>query len=841
MLSSILSWLMPVFSLRPTLPSRWGWAQREAPCAKMLQLSSMLTEHDALTRDGAIVRILKLRPVAFETTGQEDISGLHEAKCHWMASMADIADAVIEVNEHRLQRFAVETLPPVEGDTYSATLDRDFTEKVLLAQPGLEREHYISIVLRPTTSKLRGFFFKDEYTAQEILERQTEWLREIEARTEAAMGMLAPFRPELLGDYWRDGMRFSRVKEFLGFLANGVWEPQRAGSDPLYRTLPSRYVHARDSLVELRGTDGEDDEPQYAQILDIREYADVEPGCLDLPLYVREQWIETISGRVLERNEAVRVLKRQRSYLVSGEDAAGTQVRQLDRAIDEAADGSYVVVEFAYTMAALGATPKDARRAGARIKAAVKRATGIQLTPVKVVPDAAWYSQLPGNMDLRPRVAYVSSRAMMAMAATHGFPAGKKNGNPWGWAVALLPTPSGQPFAVNLHESPPDEENLGEKLPGTTGIYGRTGGGKTTIELFLVLLRRRWNPWPRVLILDKDRSTEIAVRAERGQYLQLRANTPTGIQPFQFPLIGAPSQEQIAAWVELVKAMVYHPKLEFQPSELKNIERAVRSMADMPSELRWVSTVLDFMDQGGPQTEGNNVRDRLERWCRGGALGWVFDSARSALPPPEEVDLAAMDYTQILALPEARGPMVLALLQYFSDVISQGHRLMAVIVELWRALQEEGIADFLLDQIKTIRKKGGLLIYDTQETKDVTRSRVGHSIISQTSTLILAPDSKAVHEDYVGKLGLTEAQFAAYQKMSLSGQRQIMFVQNGQSVVCNFDLKPIRHHVDVLSASPETVRLLDQIRAEVGDDPDDWLPVFRARVGRSHNPLRQVA
>nr|WP_169517002.1 VirB4 family type IV secretion/conjugal transfer ATPase [Azohydromonas australica] len=833
---------MSLFKLRPTLPARWHWAGHEASCASMIELSSMLTEHDVLTRDGAIVRFLKLRPVPFETTGELDMRGFHEAKCHWIASLSDIQDAEVEVNEHRLQRFGLDLLEPIEGDHYSADLDRDFTQEVLTAQPGLQREHYISIVLRPNSSAARGLFLKDEYTPREILEKQTEWLRVMEELTESALSILAQFRPEVLGDYWRDGMRYSRVKEFLGFLTNGVWEPMRAGSDPLYRTLPSRYVHVRDSLVELRDTNAEDDQPKYAQILDIREYADVEPGCLNLPLYVREQWIETISGRVLERNDAVRVLKRHRSYLVSGEDAASNQVRQLDRAIEEAADGAYCVVEFAYTMAALGRTPAEARRAGSRIKAAIKRSTGIQLTAVKVVPDAAWYSQLPGNMNLRPRIAYLSSRAMMAMAATHGFPTGKRSGNPWGSAAVLLPTPSGEPFAVNLHESPAEEVNTGEKLPGTTGIYGRTGFGKTTIELFLVLLRRRWNPRPRVLILDKDRSTEIAVRAERGQYLQLRANTPTGVQPFQFPLQGRPTDEQVAAWIELVKAMVYHPKLEFQPSELSNIEKAVKAMAELPSELRWVSAVLDLLDQGGPQTEGNNIHDRLKRWCRAGALGWVFDSARSVLPPPEDVDLAAMDYTQILALPEARGPMLLALLQYFSDVISQGHRLMAVIVELWRALQDEGIAAFILDQIKTIRKKGGLLIYDTQETKDVTRSWVGPSIISQTSTLILVPDSKAVHEDYVGKLGLTEAQFAAYQKMSLSGQRQIMVIQNGQSVICNFDLKPIRHHVDVLSSSPETVRLLDQIRAEVGDDPIDWLPVFRARVARSQtSPLRQAA
>jgi type IV secretion system protein VirB4 len=38
--------------------------------------------------------------------------------------------------------------------------------------------------------------------------------------------------------------------------------------------------------------------------------------------------------------------------------------------------------------------------------------------------------------------------------------------------------------------------------------------------------------------------------------------------------------------------------------------------------------------------------------------------------------------------------------------------------------------------------------------------------------------------------------------------------------------------LDVLSGTTDNVELLDTIRAQVGDDPDAWLPVFHAELAK---------
>ena len=96
--------------------------------------------------------------------------------------------------------------------------------------------------------------------------------------------------------------------------------------------------------------------------------------------------------------------------------------------------------------------------------------------------------QQPGNFQWRPRKATISSRAFAALTCGHNFLRGKRDGNPWGEALALMRTPAGNPFYLNLHASPEGEDSEGKKLPGNTIVIGSTGSGKTTLLTGLLAL-----------------------------------------------------------------------------------------------------------------------------------------------------------------------------------------------------------------------------------------------------------------------------------------------------------------------------------------------------------------
>ena len=61
------------------------------------------------------------------------------------------------------------------------------------------------------------------------------------------------------------------------------------------------------------------------------------------------------------------------------------------------------------------------------------------------------------------------------------------------------------------------------------------------------------------------------------------------------------------------------------------------------------------------------------------------------------------------------------------------------------------------------------------------------------------------------------------------GTRYFLVKQDNYGVISRVDLGGMDDIIRVLSGRAETVLLLDEIIEEVGDDPDDWLPIYYER------------
>jgi hypothetical protein len=340
---------------------------------------------------------------------------------------------------------------------------------------------------------------------------------------------------------------------------------------------------------------------------------------------------------------------RQRTSQIIRHDCALCQNADMDVALNELDDGQFCIGEYYYSLMVFGDDVADTGPRAARAIGAVGEASSLQMAPVDLVADAAWFAQWPGNWQWRPRDAKLSSRAFAALAAGHNFTRGKRDGNPWGEALALMRTPSGQPFYLNLHVSPEDEDSADKKLPGNTLIIGSTGVGKTTLEMFLLALTRKWNPAPRLVLFDLDRGCEIAMRALGGRYFTLEAGKPTGCNPLQRD----PTPARLQFWEQLVRTCIETPALPLMPADERAIAEAVRAVAMMPAALRRFSTLWQhlhpqhcvrrrvhrartdlllyrhrsFIDEGLGTSGGRSV-------LRIGAGG--TDNLRSAAQPPHE-------------------------------------------------------------------------------------------------------------------------------------------------------------------------------------------------------------
>ncbi|KNZ30906.1 MAG: type IV secretion protein VirB4 [Methylibium sp. NZG] len=795
-------------------PRYWKQARTENPLARFVPFSSLVSEHDVITRGGDYLRVWRLDGVPFECADEHLIAERHEALCSLLRNLAGGQWAVWT---HRLHRVVSDALQHPHDKGFARDLSIAYQAK-LAKHRMMSNELYLTLVYRPNVSRVSRALQSTKRSREAIAAAQTDALRVMEERSALVARVLRGFGPELLGNRIDRGRCCSEVAEFLGYLANGCSQPIPAMAGPLYRSLPTTRLSFGGDKLELRQGDAR----RYAALVDIKEYADaVQPGILNALLYEASEFIETQSFSILPRREAMRALELQRDQLIASDDVVASQVAEMDVALNELGDGQFCMGEYHYSLVVFGDDVADAGRRAAQAIGAVGEASSLQMSPVDLVADAAWFAQMPGNWQWRPRDAKLSSRAFAALAASHNFARGKRDGNPWGEALALLRTPSGQPFYLNLHSSPEGEDSADKKLPGNTLIIGSTGVGKTTLEMFLLTLTRKWNPAPRLVLFDLDRGCEIAMRALGGRYFTLEAGKPTGCNPLQ----REPTPARIQFWEQLIRTCIETPALPLMPSDERAIADAVKAVAMMPPALRRFSTVR----QNLPKTGENSLYERLGRWCQGGALGWVFDQAEDRLIDLDSASVIGFDTSEFLDLPEVRTPVMLYLLQVMEELVN-GERLIYVISEFWKALDHPIFSDFAKQKQKTIRKQNGLGIFDTQSPSDVLRHPIGRTMIEQSVTKIFLANPEAVREEYVEGFGLSEAEYDIVRSLGAQGGRRFLVKQGHASAICELDLSGLDDFITVLSATTDNVSLLDDIRVRHGDDPFQWLPVLLHEV-----------
>jgi type IV secretion system protein VirB4 len=180
------------------------------------------------------------------------------------------------------------------------------------------------------------------------------------------------------------------------------------------------------------------------------------------------------------------------------------------------------------------------------------------------------------------------------------------------------------------------------------------------------------------------------------------------------------------------------------------------------------------------------------------------------------------DMTQVLDDPALRTPVMMYLFHRIEQRLD-GEPSLIIIDEGWKALDDDIFVRRIKDWEKTIRKRNGLIGFATQSAQDALESRIASAIIEQAATQIFMTNPKAQARDYIQGFGLTEHEFNLVR--SLPDSAHCFLVKHGNdSVVARLNLSGEPEILTVLSGRERTVRLLDSIREEVGDDPAVWLP-----------------
>lgn len=781
-------------------------ANTEDTVGRVVPFSSSVTEEIVSTTQGDFMSTWLVDGLSFEGLSDEEAYQRMEALNILVRSMSNGKFAFWV---HRVRRVVSERLEvPRDGGFIEEFLEKYYDK---LGSGGLmATEIYLTVVFRPFPQRGAKLMGRIVASVDAIKREQAEAIEAMDDVERQVASSLAVYGPKRLGGYTHEGRRFNRQLEFYAFLLNGWWWRIPAKDVPLYKYLPTARVLFGNDVMESRDVYGS----TYSSFVDIKDYSDFsQPGILNTMLGLPCEYVETHSFSPMNALDARSALRRQRNQLLSSEDNAMSQVAQIDVAIDGLASGNFSFGEYHYLMQVKGDSLESVKAARSAAMESLQQA-GFLGVALDLVVDSAYASQLPGNWRARPRTAKLSSRNFTGLCSMHNFTSGKRTGNPWGEAIAILRSPAGQPVYMNLHASPLGEDSTGLPYLGNTHIVGKSRGGKTVLALFLMYSLRRFGVQP--VWFDKDNGAEIAIRAAGGKYLSIRRGEPTGFNPFKLE----PSIPNVLFWEDLVKSCTRFAGGPHTPKEEAEIAHAVRAVARLPEKHRSFSTVL----QNLPNLDANSIAERLKKWRAGtGSLGWALDCEEDQLDF-EPGRIYGFDYTELLDDPASRSAIMMYLMFRVEGLID-GRRFAFFMDEYWRALEDPYFEDFAKNKQKTIGKQNGLGVFMTQSPSDTLASPVAKALIEQTATFIFLPNPAADRDDYIGGFKLTETEFNLVK--SLGESSRMFVVKQGESVfLATLNLQGFGDELKILSSTTTNVARLEKLRARLGDEPASWMQPF---------------
>ncbi|WP_349507594.1 VirB4 family type IV secretion/conjugal transfer ATPase [Agrobacterium pusense] len=755
--------------------------------------------------------MVALDGVSFETADVLDLNALHR---DLNTLYRNIADERLALWTHLIRRRDRDYPDGTFATPFSAALNEKYRER-MVREDLFRNDLYLTVLWSPArdpADKAAKLLSRLRPRYRSGVELDEEALKHLQDKLVDVTAGLKRFEPRVLTLYDHDGVLFSEPSEMLHQLVGGRREPVPLTEGRISSAIYSDRVIIGRETIEIR----HEAESRFAGMLSIKEYpARTRTGMLDGVLTSPFELILSQSFCFASKADARVIMGRKQNQLVSSGDKAASQIGELDDAMDDLESNRFVLGEHHLTLAVFAASVKELTDNLAKARAGLTNG-GAVVAREDLGLEAAWWAQLPGNFRYRARSGAITSRNFAALSPFHSYPIGQKDGNEWGPAVALLKTASGSPYYFNLH--------YGDL--GNTFMCGPSGAGKTVIVNFLLSQLEKHDP--HVVFFDKDRGADLYVRAAGGTYLPLKNGTPTGCAPLKALDLTPENKVFLTRWVG---KLVGSGSRELSVTELRDIAGAIDGLADLPTEQRTIGALRTFLNN----TDMEGIAARLRRWERGGPLGWVFDNVIEDIGFGDlggNGKFIGYDMTDFLDNEEIRTPLMAYLFHRVEQLID-GRRIIIVIDEFWKALQDEGFRDLAQNKLKTIRKQNGLMLFATQSPRDALISPIAHTIIEQCPTQIFLPNARGNHADYVEGFKLTEREYELIARELSVESRRFVLKQGHNSVVAELNLNGFDDELAILSGRTANVELLDAIRAEVGNDPKDWLPVFQERRSAS--------
>jgi len=790
--------------LKKRYVSKGSAADKEFPASFYIPYECHWNKHTIYTKDGDLMQTIKLDGFSFETADDEDLDIKKNVRNSLLKSLTQGNFALWF---HTIRRRVPATSYGKMPNGFARYVDKRWKQKQR-QNKAFVNELYISICIKPDTkgaAKVGHFLDKmNQKASKGAADRaMIEKYKELDEAVDRVISTLREYGARRLKVVEQKDGPYCQILEFLGALVNGgVMQPMRLPTSNIASYLPTHRLYFGQNTMEIRGAT----RTRYAGVISIKEYGpETAAGMMDCYLRLPSELIITQSFQFTNRQTTIEKMKVKQNRLINASDPAISQIAEISDAMDMAISGHIGFGEHHLSITCFEPNIERLEKTcSMAIAEMVNMGIGVVRESINMEP--CFWAQLPCNYNYITRKAEINTLNLAGFASLHNYPIGRQFGNHWGNAVTVFDTTSGTPYYFNFHL----------RDVGHTTIIGPTGAGKTVTMCFLCAQMQKYNC--RMFFFDKDRGADIFIRAIGGIYSVIEVGEPTQFNPLQMP----DTNENRAFLTEWFKSLVTTNGETVTAHDMQMINEAVEGNYNLKQEDRRLGNLAPFFGLAGPDT----LAGRLSMWHSDGPYAAMFDNATDNV----DFDRArtfGFEMGDVMQNKATLGPTLLYLFHKI-NLSLDGTPTMIVLDEAWALIDNDIFSSKIKDWLKTLRKLNAFVVFATQSVEDASKSAINDTLLQQTATQIFLPNGKAT-EEYKKAFMLSEREYQLI-KGTDGGSRFFLLKQGNDVVVAKTDLSGLEEIIPVLSARADTVALCDEIRAELGEDPDDWVPVFMERV-----------
>lgn len=771
------------------------WAKREKAAGDMLPYARHIDEVTIATRDGQQIQVLHVQGFAFETADTQELNYRKNVRD---TLMRGIASPRLTVGAYVIRHMVRPDMPGGFGGPFARTVDAAWRQK-LSGRRLFVNDLFITLTRRPALARA-SFGGAGRGKSWDAVSRARD-RRDLDAARENLLSALGPYGARTLTVYETGDGLYSEPLEFLAFLFDGELRPVKFVDGDLKRAVADRRISFGRDALEFSANDRSI--ATLGAIVGLKEYPPhTAAGQLDVLLRAPHEMVVAQSFSFVDRQSALNRMNLALRRMHAADDEALSLRRDLVQAKDDVAAGRAAFGEHHLSVMVRAEDFEALDRAVADVQTALTEVGAIGVRE-DVALEPAYWAQFPGNHAYVPRKALVSSANFAGLASLHNHPVGRPRDNHWGAAVTVLETTAASPYYFNFHRG-----DLGNFL-----VIGPSGAGKTVVLNFLLAQSERFEP--RVIFFDKDRGAEIFLRAMGGRYDTIRPGHRTGFNPLMLP-DNPGNRRFLQQWAA---RLVTSNGEVLSAEDNATIAAAVAANYDQEPAFRRLRFFRELF-LGGRRPAPGDLASRLSPWIGEGDRAWLFDNDEDLIDLNARI--VGFDMTHLLDDPVTRTPTMMYLFHRVEERLD-GRPAIVVVDEGWKALDDDVFVARIRDWEKTIRKRNGIVGFATQSAADALESRIASAVIEQSATQIFLPNPKAQENEYRKGFGLSGHEFDLIRTLP-DTSRCFLIKHGAESVVARLNLNGQRDLLTVLSGRERTVRLLDTLRAEVGDDPQLWMP-----------------